>query len=314
MQILEARSFEQGEFSEHLTEDDQFPADLLDESDGSEDGDDSIHGDGKPKGALMLLSPTFPSSAAGKPFKHPAMIVPLKREIKKNVRGNDVVAMKRALSHAGYLKWPKRWDKRCGDKAVAAIRKFQRDHAIKVDGVYGKTTHRRLVKLGHYDAWGAYLMRSQKVTNESRVDHARAKLVAHAMYGYHTRDRIHYSQAVRMQIVRFKLYLPWFARRTSIFEDCSSFVTGLYFDVGIPDPNGNRYNGFGYTGTLANHGRQTLHALPGDLGLYGPRSIGYEHVVIMVNGGLCVSHGSERGPLLLNPFYRNDFSHWRTYL
>ena len=78
------------------------------------------------------------------------------------------------------------------------------------------------------------------------------------------------------------------------------------------DPNGLGYNGYGYTGTLSQQGRQTRVPKPGDLGFYGG-GWPYSHVVVSVGDGKCVSHGSEGGPYLLDFRYRSDFNHWRTY-
>jgi hypothetical protein len=93
--------------------------------------------------------------------------------------------------------------------------------------------------------------------------------------------------------------------QTPITTDCSGFVTGLAFTVGIPDPNGLGYNGQGFTGTLMQHlpHIEAKDAVAGDLVTFGPYP-GVHTVMLMeagaANGGnpLVASHGMEGGPLV----------------
>lgn len=107
--------------------------------------------------------------------------------------------------------------------------------------------------------------------------------------------------------------------------DCSSFVTwclwnGLYYEYRLDDiVNGEDWRG-GYTGTLAQHGRQVKHlknVLHGDLVLYGKPPT-YEHVAIIVgtkhSTPIVVSNGSEAGPFLLPYNYRSDVGEIRRYI
>ena len=73
------------------------------------------------------------------------------------------------------------------------------------------------------------------------------------------------------------------------------------------------YNGFGYTGTLINHGTRVSasNLRLGDLVFYG--RYGITHVAIYVGFGRVVSHGSESGPLLLSTYYRSDLQYGITY-
>jgi peptidoglycan hydrolase-like protein with peptidoglycan-binding domain len=55
--------------------------------------------------------------------------VPRAREIREGMHGDDVVAVKRALSRAGYLRWgtfTAVWDA----GAIAAVKPFQDDHGV----------------------------------------------------------------------------------------------------------------------------------------------------------------------------------------
>jgi hypothetical protein len=231
------------------------------------------------------------------------LVVPFKRSIHRGMHGEDILATKRALSHAGLRVWGYGFTEKAGDRWVKDIKRFQRRKGLQVDGVYGPKTHARLVK--YFDARAAYLYNhyhSPQISLRSRV-------VSNAIFGYNHRYEIHYTQgSYRMYGVRNHIHPPSIPR----YEDCSSFVTWCYYAAGAPDPNHLGFNGYGFTGTLASHGIRTSNPRPGDLGFYG--GFPYRHVVMFVGNGKAVSHGGEIGPLLVSPYYRSDFSHWRSYL
>lgn len=93
------------------------------------------------------------------------------------------------------------------------------------------------------------------------------------------------------------------------YMDCSEFVTLCYKEAGAPDPNGLKYNGQGYTGTLMQNGTKTLTPRPGDLAFY--RSP--EHVGVYVGGGQIIEMGGTPGPLRVSVRYRSDFIGYYTY-
>lgn len=154
---------------------------------------------------------------------------------------------------------------------------------------------------------------------------ARDRAVQAALLGLHHAPELHYSQGPeRWQgIAHHKV-----ARKGQYptEADCSAFASwclwnGLYLGLGIKTDvvNGEKW-GAGYTGTMAQHGRQVVHlknVLPGDCVLYGPAPT-YEHVAIVVsvkNGQpLVISHGSEAGPFLLPYNYRPDVGQFRRYV
>jgi cell wall-associated NlpC family hydrolase len=119
-----------------------------------------------------------------------------------------------------------------------------------------------------------------------------------------------------MQGVVDKIFPPDVPR----YADCSSFATWTYFVGGARDPNGLAYSGYGYTGTLAQHGwrvgttraQDVARARPGDLVFYG-RGRPWDHVAVYVGGGLVVGHGSESGPNRLRIDYRSDRGEIRSY-
>lgn len=88
--------------------------------------------------------------------------------------------------------------------------------------------------------------------------------------------------------------------------DCSWFVTDVFFAGGAPDPNGRRYDGLGYTGTLVSNGQQIniadIDLL--DLVFYGftvspSAAFPYgspTHVTVYIGGGFVASDGSQSGP------------------
>lgn len=126
----------------------------------------------------------------------------------------------------------------------------------------------------------------------------RAKIVEFCQWGVRNEKDIHYSQArpmERLNVPRQLTVLPRFA-------DCSEWATDAYCYAGAPDPNGENYNGTGYTGTLLRNGKRihVADAKPGDLVVYGPGT--GHHVCVVVEAGpdpLLCSHGQESGPLLI---------------
>jgi len=92
-------------------------------------------------------------------------------------------------------------------------------------------------------------------------------------------------------------------RFPGITMDCSESVTCLCKWAGLSDPNGERYNGTGWTGTLLAHlphYSDPKIAEPGALVVFGPGS--GDHVCMVLESGtdpLLFSHGQERGPLAI---------------
>jgi len=99
--------------------------------------------------------------------------------------------------------------------------------------------------------------------------------------------------------------------------DCSGHSTCVYYwsrkttGIAVPDPNGNAFNGYGYTGTLVNNPKTGAPYLVGDLALYGTSESDTTHVVTCYVGGsvadaLWCSHGSEGAPYPVALKYRDD--------
>jgi hypothetical protein len=113
------------------------------------------------------------------------------------------------------------------------------------------------------------------------------------------RGAIHYEQIRPMRNVH--LAKPVFP----MTMDCSEAVTCLCKWAGLRDPNGLRFNGKGYTGTMLDHlphYHNPANALAGALVVFGPGT--GEHVAMVLEpdhrNPLLFSHGSERGPLAVH--------------
>jgi hypothetical protein len=227
-------------------------------------------------------------------------IVPHPRDLKFGSIGWDVLALQRALSTAKLRRWGT-FTRVYGTGTRAEIARFQQTHALHVDGVYGTNTHRKLGP--YYDARGIWLLNRVHVVTPAQ--HRQAQLLAAAMILYNRRSIVHYTEGpARMWIVRNRYTLDGLRTMAQDWEDCSSSVTGIYKIAALDDPNGLRFNGMGYTGTLAEHGVTiaAAQAQIGSLYLYG--HFPYSHVTMNVGVGRAFSHGSESGPLILAPDYR----------
>jgi len=145
----------------------------------------------------------------------------------------------------------------------------------------------------------------------------RLRVVRAAMLGYKHKDEVHYTTGPRRWdgiTNRCRSHLGRYPK----WADCSSYVTWCLWDaLGGPNAgpdivNGQSWRG-GYTGTLRDHGRRvTLEiAMPGDLVHYGLGT--GSHVAIVVGKDRAISHGSEDGPFLVKPDYRDDLAEVRRY-
>lgn len=246
---------------------------------------------------------TDPAALAATPAKQTVYVIPFSRVIKLGSRGTDVRGAKRAIWRANKLKLTA-FTPIFGPIAVSQLKKFQKAHGLKADGQLGPATLKKLAP--HFDAYAFLLYVGYAPGNKEAGQ--RKKIVAYATWGYNHRSLIHYAETRPMDRLNDLEHLP-------ITNDCSEFATKAYKYAGVSDPNGFGYNGAGWTGTLAVHGKSVslAQAQVGDLVLYGPRP-SYSHVAIYVGNGRVISHGSEIGPLLLPIDYRSDRGDIRSYL
>ena len=234
-------------------------------------------------------------------------IVQFKRTLKKGARGPDVVAVKRALRRAKCYTVPKGQEMttQLGPRAIAGIKKFQRTHDLKADGIYGIRTHRKLMRF--FDSYGARLM-SRAPDPTTMTASLRQRILAEALWGYNNRYSIRYAQVRPMTALNRGHALPQ-------TMDCSEFATLCYKRAGASDPNGGLFSGYGYTGTLGQRGRYVAlsQAKIGDLVFYG-NGFPWHHVAVYAGFGRVVSHGSDGGPYLCSIDYRGDRGAIRAYL
>lgn len=208
--------------------------------------------------------------------------------------GRDVKAYQRALKAAGIRH--RRATSHFRRATQLQVMRFQKRHGLTVDGIIGPRTYLAMSHL--FDAYSKWLL-AHTVLADTRPQ----RIVRLAMRGVADAASIHYAQT--------RPYPSYY--HTPMTTDCSGFATLIYKTSGCPDPNAFGYNGYGYTGTMLNHGRAVSPGSPrvGDLIFYGRPVV--EHVAIYVGAGKVVSHGSEGGPYLLPTYYRYDVNTARRY-
>ena len=113
-------------------------------------------------------------------------------------------------------------------------------------------------------------------------------------------------------------------KRVPDYLDCSSAVTLIYEAAGFPDPNGRRYDGYGYTGTLVSNGRPIARSniQPCDLVFYGhasprpgfPAGAPTHVAMVMDRKGAIFTFGSDPGPSFRRIDYRLDLHSIRRYI
>jgi hypothetical protein len=118
---------------------------------------------------------------------------------------------------------------------------------------------------------------------------------------------IHYKEIRPMQttnimsIVQLKVKLE---QDGGITMDCSESVTLISKLAGLQDPNGNHYDGYGFTGTLLEnlpHYEDPRIAKIGAMVVFGPGT--GEHVCMVRHRGMnpiLFSHGQERDPIYIS--------------
>jgi prophage tail gpP-like protein len=149
---------------------------------------------------------------------------------------------------------------------------------------------------------------SYNATKASPVDRRNAIALC-AMWGFYHADEIHYSNGA----FRMKDFAP--PPNVPENTDCSGFVTWCYRVAGVLDPNGNNYNGLGFTGSLWDTGQHIsiVQLRIGDLVFYGDPHSFNSHVTVFIGNGQVISMGSEPGPFVLPIRYRADISGFATY-
>jgi peptidoglycan hydrolase-like protein with peptidoglycan-binding domain len=99
-----------------------------------------------------------------------------------------------------------------------------------------------------------------------------------------------------------------------IQTDCSGLYTDCCRLAGVPNPNRSDgvFDGYGYTGSLVEHGRWTSTPQRGDAAMYGDPYGSSGHVAVYLGDGSVVSFGHD--PMEHYPVrYRTDFRGIRTF-
>ena len=238
---------------------------------------------------------------AGAQHRRP-VVAPLRRNIKVNAKGPDVVGMARALS---------KWEHRHGLGAYREhptnlyaagkrdrVKRFQHHRGIKASGVYNEETHHKL--LPFIDGWGAHLF--AEYHPQSKAQLGASACVAQAAFAYHHAPR-HYNNTV--QTLRCQ---GWYQRIAPPnmwwYEDCSGYALHcMWVAAGKPRTDSGLAGWWGgWTGSMLEHGKtvSVRNAKPGAMVFYN------NHVAIYGGNEKVFTHGHEGGPYWTSMYYRTD--------
>ena len=224
--------------------------------------------------------------------RHRPQLIKGRDPLKKGMKGADVFAVQRALKAAKCRK--RKASRLFGWRCERNVKTFQKRHNLKATGRVNQNT---LDKLGAYfDGYGMYLFAQQRKRTKQATGVSVSVKTAFFLLAH--KDETFYSQDanLRMRCITEKMYPPKVPR----YLDCSSACTWYRFVAHLSDPNGLNYNGYGFTGTMVEHGTRVTNPQPGDMTFYHNP----DHVAIEVGQGRVISDGSSGGPYLLPRNYR----------
>jgi Putative peptidoglycan binding domain len=230
-------------------------------------------------------------------------VVPYTRKLHLGSTGRDVIAVKRALSRAGFMDWGD-FTPLWGRYAVTACKNFQKAKRLKQSGEYTFATHEALRKAhrkGSKTEWAfgglsIAMMHGADTTPEERI---RYRIVDFLNWTILHRDMISYRQYRPNDPHCIPLREHWYA-------DCSEYAKTSYLCSGAKSPDGLDWQ-WGSTYSFREHGRAISldHAKIGDMVFYTRP----DHVGVLrakVKGVWYVSeHGSDAGPLNVPANYRS---------
>lgn len=245
--------------------------------------------------------------------------VPFVRVIKQDDVGNDVVAVKRALSRAGFMQWGE-FTRVAGPFFIRAVNAFKKAKGLKQNSKYDFPGHEALRKTHRkgsrsewaYDRFAIAIMNAEDISPHDRVAQ---KTIDAVDYAISHRDQMAYMQVRPMPDNAPFPNLPNPC-------DCSQFAGkwapksgGWYQDPNYPLGSARKFDNYGWTGTLWEQGTyigvDLSRAEVCDLVFYGTpwQSGGSAHVTIVrkTEPGtvpLVGSMGSSRGPLNVYANYR----------
>lgn len=230
------------------------------------------------------------------------MTLTLPRVCHMGLSGPDVLAYSRTYHQLGIRKRDQ--TRHYGMRMFGNTQHFQRDHSLKQTGTIGTATFDVLKK--HFDPYSKWLVGQ-----------------ADQKYDITGRDLVVGTNLAMMRIASFpyeqvRKYPFTLAAMDENGSDCSgTFEFGFYVAhlhmPNILDPSGLKFDGYGYTGTLLEHGRRVTSPKPGDAAFFYPD---YSHVGCYLGNGRIFSHGhpptaSDPSPHIIGT---GGVTMWRSYL
>lgn len=168
------------------------------------------------------------------------------------------------------------------------LRVFQRRHHIPPSGIYGLRTHKALAH-----AYSKQQAADLSYLADKRLLALRIKTIGIvAAHAKAFEGRMVYCEFGQLRVCGRRYVWPTWPD-VPHHTDCSGFVAWIYFQSGLPDPNGLGFHG-GFTGTLVAHGSPVGPNGPlqiGDLIFNGPSARATTHVSIYMGHGLSYGHG-----------------------
>lgn len=226
---------------------------------------------------------------------------PMKRILDFGDHGQDVKIVQRALHRALGRHAKNKKNGRFGVGTVADTVRFQKREGIHpARGGVGPKTWKAL---WHWvNAPDAKMYRSFVVPPERTPDQIVQADIVKAAYWFIAHARtIKYAQTRPIPYYKMDRWNPF------ILTDCSGSVSMHYYSAGAPDPNGQGYNGLGYTGTLRAHGHWVRPPLrTGDMIHYGRGQGKHVAMVLDFEDDVNFSFGSNP-PRLVRRHYRGDY-------
>ena len=197
--------------------------------------------------------------------------------------GDDVLAVQRMLYRAG-IGATNAKNGNYGQKTVNDVIALQRRYGIQATGNMGQKTFTQLWQFGTEDDHDLYLSFTPGPPPSS-VEAIRQALVSAARWSIANPPPDSDYQQIRPY--PRALVLPF-------LTDCSGSTSCFYCVAGGPDPNGDDFSGYGYTGTQKSNGTRIDSGArqPGDLVFHG-NTEGAQHVTMYLGNGRSYSFGSD---------------------
>lgn len=163
--------------------------------------------------------------------------------------------------------------------------------------------------------------------SEAHREQARREIVRGVEMFMRNIDAIHYSQDAVLRWEGINKHMSINRGQIPVHSDCSSSSAFLLWNAlvlpyGVRDVVNGQLWRAGYTGTMLRHGKVVQHEKNlkiGDCALYGIPGTTGKHVAVVIGRGAdgrvrVFSHGSERGPFILDLHYRDDLIECRRYI